>query len=75
MSIGKKLTLGVNLTQEDIALLEQYHKDLMEWRELNRRCVNHSSRHPFPGLSRMSFLSDQLKTRADYFWDLGINVY
>jgi hypothetical protein len=75
MSIGKKLTLGVNLTQNDLELLEQYHNDLNEWRELNRQCANHTSRDPFQGQTRLVFLGDQLKTQADRFWDLGINVY
>ena len=69
------MMMGNNLTREVIDLLEQYQKDLAEWRDLNERCVNHTSRDTFPGQARLVFLGDQLKTQADYFWDLGINVY
>ena len=69
------MSLGNNLTKEVIDLLEQYQKDLAEWRELNKQYMEYTARDPFPGQTRLVFLGDQLKVQADRFWDLGINVY
>lgn len=69
------MSLGNNLTKEVVDSLEQYQKDLAEWRELNKQYMNYTARDPFSGQTRLVFLGDQLKVQADRFWDLGINVY
>ena len=64
-----------NLTEEVLQSLEQYQRELLEWQNLNTQRLNHAGRDRFSCQDRLNFLREKLKTQADYFWDLGINVY
>jgi hypothetical protein len=63
-----------NLTREVLDLLEQYNRDLVEWRDLQCKSLKDPNFH-VDSYRRKEELRESLLARADYFWDLGISVY